>query len=239
VRSESRPNPEYVAADEGSPSDPLDAVLRLVLEGRTEAEHIQLILCDTLFDIAMNGDGRALVTRSPDDVPCLVIATGVPTIVRRCRPPLALAVGDSRLLLPLGIESDQVDLRQFERYLGKGADLARGGFVEEASRTWQRALLLWRGAPFAGISSAYASPERDRLVRHAAVRGRRLGRRPARARNRLGYVEVPCLVDANGVEPTRVGAASLSLDAIWRMCDDLTRAHGSLLPESLRVTLVS
>jgi alpha-galactosidase len=94
-------------------------------------------------------------------------------------------------------------------------------------------------------------------------------------------VEVPCLVDTNGVQPTRVGAlppqcaalnlayvsvneltvraatdgcpeyvrhalmvdpntaASLSLDAIWRMCDDLTRAHGSLLPESLRVTLVS
>ncbi len=88
-------------------------------------------------------------------------------------------------------------------------------------------------------------------------------------------VEVPCLVDAGGVRPTRVGAlppqlaalnrayvsvaeltvraalegrpeyvrhavmvdpnasATLSLDAIWRMCDDLTRAHGDLLPPEL------
>ncbi|NUW31142.1 alpha-glucosidase/alpha-galactosidase [Nonomuraea sp. SMC257] len=34
-------------------------------------------------------------------------------------------------------------------------------------------------------------------------------------------------------------AATLSLDAIWRMCDDLTRAHGDLLPEPLRATLTS
>ncbi|MEV0146081.1 MULTISPECIES: alpha-glucosidase/alpha-galactosidase [unclassified Nonomuraea] len=32
-------------------------------------------------------------------------------------------------------------------------------------------------------------------------------------------------------------SATLSLDAIWRMCDDLTLAHGDLLPEALRVTL--
>ncbi|MFC7109881.1 hypothetical protein ACFQQB_61545 [Nonomuraea rubra] len=29
-------------------------------------------------------------------------------------------------------------------------------------------------------------------------------------------------------------AASLTLDDIWRMADDLTRAHGDLLPEALR-----
>ncbi|GAA5059281.1 alpha-galactosidase [Thermocatellispora tengchongensis] len=34
-------------------------------------------------------------------------------------------------------------------------------------------------------------------------------------------------------------SATLSLDDIWRMCDDLTRAHGDLLPEALRTTLVS
>ncbi|MBB2934768.1 hypothetical protein FHX82_001788 [Amycolatopsis bartoniae] len=71
-----RANPEYVPADENSPSDPLDAVLRLVLQGRAEADHIQLMLRDTLFDIAMNGDGRPLVTKSPDDILCVVVATG-------------------------------------------------------------------------------------------------------------------------------------------------------------------
>ncbi|WP_315860885.1 type VII secretion system-associated protein [Amycolatopsis sp. EV170708-02-1] len=71
-----RPNPEYVPADEDSPSDPLDAVLRLVLRGRAKIEHIRLMLRDTLFDIAMNGDGRPLVTKSPDDIACVVVATG-------------------------------------------------------------------------------------------------------------------------------------------------------------------
>ncbi len=90
-------------------------------------------------------------------------------------------------------------------------------------------------------------------------------------------VEVPCLVDGAGVQPTSVGelppqlaalnrtflnvaeltvraalegrpeyvrqavmldpnaAASLSLDAIWELCDELTAAHGDALPEALRV----
>nr|WP_236725301.1 type VII secretion system-associated protein [Amycolatopsis orientalis] len=73
-----RANPDYVPTDENSPSDPLDAVLRLVMRGQAEAEHIQLMLRDTLFDIAMNGDGNPLVTRSPDDIPCVVVATGEP-----------------------------------------------------------------------------------------------------------------------------------------------------------------
>ena len=89
-------------------------------------------------------------------------------------------------------------------------------------------------------------------------------------------VEVPCLVDGAGVQPTWIGelppqlaalnrtflnvaeltvraalegrpeyvrqavmldpnaAATLSLDAIWELCDELTAAHGDALPESLR-----
>ncbi|MGW4127750.1 type VII secretion system-associated protein [Amycolatopsis japonica] len=73
-----RANPDYVPTDENSPSDPLDAVLRLVLQERAEAEHIQLILRDTLVDIAMHGDGNPLITKSPDDILCVVVATGEP-----------------------------------------------------------------------------------------------------------------------------------------------------------------
>lgn len=89
-------------------------------------------------------------------------------------------------------------------------------------------------------------------------------------------VEVPCLVDATGVNPVHVGdlppqlaamnrtflnvadltvkaalegrpdyvrqavmldpnaAATLSLDAIWEMCDEMTAAHGDALPAALR-----
>jgi hypothetical protein len=81
-----RANPEYVPTDEDSPSDPLDAVLRLVLQGRAESEHIQLMLRDSLFDLAMNGDNRPLVTKSPDDIPCVVVATGEPHRQRLASP---------------------------------------------------------------------------------------------------------------------------------------------------------
>jgi alpha-galactosidase len=89
-------------------------------------------------------------------------------------------------------------------------------------------------------------------------------------------VEVPCLVDGTGVQPTHVAdypaqlaalnrtflnvceltaraaiegdkehvrhaamldpnaAATLSLDQIWALCDELTAAHGDLIPEALR-----
>ncbi|ADB53297.1 alpha-glucosidase/alpha-galactosidase [Conexibacter woesei] len=89
-------------------------------------------------------------------------------------------------------------------------------------------------------------------------------------------VEVPCLVDGSGVQPTHVAdypaqlaalnrtflnvceltaraaiegdkdhvrhaamldpnaAATLSLDQIWSLCDELTAAHGDLIPEALR-----
>jgi alpha-galactosidase len=92
-------------------------------------------------------------------------------------------------------------------------------------------------------------------------------------------VEVPCVVDRTGVQPTAVGdlpvqlaalnrtfvnvgeltvraaidgdprlvrqaamldpntASVLTLDQIWELCNDLTIAHGDMLPEALRVTL--
>lgn len=73
-----RPNPAYEPAGENSPSDPLDVMLRLMLAGQTETWRLQLMLRDSLYDVAMNPDGRPLVTKSPDDVPCAVVATGEP-----------------------------------------------------------------------------------------------------------------------------------------------------------------
>ncbi|WP_244199761.1 type VII secretion system-associated protein [Amycolatopsis thailandensis] len=70
-----RGNPEYRPTDENSPADPLDAVLRLMIEGSAETEQLQAMLCGTLMDVAMNGDGRPLVMKSPDDIRCVVVAT--------------------------------------------------------------------------------------------------------------------------------------------------------------------
>ncbi|MEU2421963.1 alpha-glucosidase/alpha-galactosidase [Streptomyces sp. NPDC007851] len=96
-----------------------------------------------------------------------------------------------------------------------------------------------------------------------------------------GVVEVPCLVDSLGVQPTRVGslppqlaalnrtylsandlvvraaiedeprhirhaamidpatAATLTVEDIWRLCDDMVTAHGDLLQPGLRARLGS
>ena len=64
-------------------------------------------------------------------------------------------------------------------------------------------------------------------------------------RNFLGPVELavraavdgdPRLVRAAAmVDPNT--AATLTVDQIWKLCDDLTVAHGDLLPEALRTTL--
>jgi alpha-galactosidase len=94
-----------------------------------------------------------------------------------------------------------------------------------------------------------------------------------------GTVEVPCVVDGSGVQPTRAGelppqlaalnrnylsmndlvvraavedeprhirhaamadpatAAALTVEQIWRLCDEMVRAHGERLQPSLRVAL--
>ncbi|SEF27756.1 hypothetical protein SAMN05421837_1031023 [Amycolatopsis pretoriensis] len=70
-----RPNPDYEPSDENSPADPLDAVLHLAMRGESQAELLQLMLRETVFDVAMNGDGRPMVTKSPDDIPCVVVVT--------------------------------------------------------------------------------------------------------------------------------------------------------------------
>ncbi|MGI5499186.1 type VII secretion system-associated protein [Lentzea sp. CA-135723] len=73
-----RANPRYRPSSVDSPSDPLDAVLRLALRGLAEAGLVQLVVRNSTFDLAVNDDGRPFVTRSPDDVPCVVVVTGEP-----------------------------------------------------------------------------------------------------------------------------------------------------------------
>jgi hypothetical protein len=73
-----RPNPDYVPSDEDSPADPLDAVLHLAMQGDAEAELIQLMARESVFDVALNADGSPLVAPSPDDIPCVLVATAEP-----------------------------------------------------------------------------------------------------------------------------------------------------------------
>jgi alpha-galactosidase len=87
------------------------------------------------------------------------------------------------------------------------------------------------------------------VVDHLGVRPERVGALPAQcaAVNR-GFVNVGQLTvqaaltgdkrmvrQAAMVDPNT--AATLTVDQIWKLCDDLTVAHGDLLPEPLRTTL--
>ncbi|MEV4703723.1 type VII secretion system-associated protein [Actinoplanes sp. NPDC049316] len=81
-----RSNPDYVPRDEDAVTDPLDAMLRLAMEGRMQADQLQLMMRDSLFEVALNGDGRPLIVRSPDDVRCVVVATSVPQLRRISSP---------------------------------------------------------------------------------------------------------------------------------------------------------
>ncbi|WP_424186968.1 type VII secretion system-associated protein [Actinokineospora sp. G85] len=81
-----RANPDYRPTNEDSPSDPVDAVLRLLLTSRADTEHLQLVLRETLLDLAMNTTGHPLVTTAPDGTPCVVVATSHPHQARLTPP---------------------------------------------------------------------------------------------------------------------------------------------------------
>ncbi|MEU7761342.1 MULTISPECIES: type VII secretion system-associated protein [Micromonospora] len=56
-------------------AEPLDVLLRRMMRGDATIEQVQSALRGARLDLAMNGDGRPLVVRSFDDVPCVTVAT--------------------------------------------------------------------------------------------------------------------------------------------------------------------
>ncbi|WP_233629964.1 type VII secretion system-associated protein [Amycolatopsis sp. WAC 04197] len=71
-------NPGYRPSDEESPSDPLDAVLHLLVDGEARSAHLQVMMAGHTFDVAMNGDGRPMVLKEEDGVMSVVVTTGEP-----------------------------------------------------------------------------------------------------------------------------------------------------------------
>ncbi len=103
---EFRPNPEYVPSFETSPTDPVDAALRLLLSGDVEPEILREVLLGSRVEVAMNGDGRPMVARSDDGVLCATIATS--------------AVHRRRLFSP---EWRQVSTAELLEVLAEGTDV--------------------------------------------------------------------------------------------------------------------
>ncbi|MCA1185261.1 MULTISPECIES: type VII secretion system-associated protein [unclassified Saccharopolyspora] len=70
-----RPNPGYAPTDPDAPADPLDGLFRMLTARRAEPDQLRLLLHDSELEVALGRGGGPLVVRSPDDVPCLLVAT--------------------------------------------------------------------------------------------------------------------------------------------------------------------
>jgi hypothetical protein len=70
-----RANPEYQPSGPDAPTDPVDATVRLVTQGRAEAEDLMAVLRDAELAVALDEEETALVVPAPDDVPSVLVTT--------------------------------------------------------------------------------------------------------------------------------------------------------------------
>jgi hypothetical protein len=70
-----RPNPEFRPTGPNAPTDPVDALLRLLGRGEQVADQLVPTLLDAIVELAVDQVDRPLVGPAPDGVPCVGVAT--------------------------------------------------------------------------------------------------------------------------------------------------------------------
>ena len=68
------PNPDYRPPHAGAPTDPVDAVLRLVAAGKADADALIATLRAAVLEVAFDDD-HLVVAPAPDGVPCVLVVT--------------------------------------------------------------------------------------------------------------------------------------------------------------------
>jgi hypothetical protein len=68
-------NPEYQPATPDSPTDPVDAALRLAARGEMEFDAVFSVLHEAVFGVALDEGEEPLIAPAPDEVPCLLVTT--------------------------------------------------------------------------------------------------------------------------------------------------------------------
>ncbi|GAA3558731.1 hypothetical protein GCM10022222_47820 [Amycolatopsis ultiminotia] len=101
-------NPSYEPSGEESPTDPLDAVLRLTARGEADFDQLAAVFRESAFSVAVDTDQMPLVSTSPDNIPCLLV-TSAPAHRRRVRA-AGWRPASSSDLLHLLDQHDGVDL---------------------------------------------------------------------------------------------------------------------------------
>jgi hypothetical protein len=69
------PNPDYEPATPDSPTDPVDAALRLTAKGEVDVDALFSVIRESKFGVALDGADRPLIAAAPDEVTCLLVTT--------------------------------------------------------------------------------------------------------------------------------------------------------------------
>jgi hypothetical protein len=70
-----QPNPGYVPGDESTPTDPTDAVLRLIVRGEDVADRLVPTVRDAVLEIAVDDQDQPMVNAAPDGKPSVLVTT--------------------------------------------------------------------------------------------------------------------------------------------------------------------
>jgi hypothetical protein len=68
-------NPVYEPSGPDSPTDPLDASLRLMARGEVDFDRLAAVLRESVFGVALGAQGEPLIAPAPDDVLSLLVTT--------------------------------------------------------------------------------------------------------------------------------------------------------------------
>jgi hypothetical protein len=68
-------NPDYQPSQPGSPTDPVDATLQLLTRGEVDSDALFAVIRESVFDVALDAEGKPIIAPAPDDVPSLLVST--------------------------------------------------------------------------------------------------------------------------------------------------------------------
>jgi hypothetical protein len=68
-------NSRYEPSQPGSPTDPVDATMQIVVRGDADGTDLLAVMADSVFDVAVNAEGAAIVAPAPDNVPSVLVTT--------------------------------------------------------------------------------------------------------------------------------------------------------------------
>ncbi|HET6501532.1 MAG TPA: type VII secretion system-associated protein [Amycolatopsis sp.] len=68
-------NPDYVPSGPDSPTDPVDAAVRLVTKGDAGTDEMFSAMREVVLGLAVDADENPVIAPSPDDVPSLLVTT--------------------------------------------------------------------------------------------------------------------------------------------------------------------